>query len=138
MTADHPVNAVRPKLVVQGAAEALAFWARTLGATEVVRYTGGESVVFAEIEVLGTRITLKDADDHDPVADPGPLLDCLVEDPAALARAVVDAGGSWVFEVHERPWGGLWGRVRDPFGVQWLLQQPDDASPEQIQALLDG
>ncbi len=95
-------------------------------------------MVFAEIEVLGTRITVKDADEHDPVPDPGPLLDVLVDDPDAVASALVDAGGSWVFEVHERPWGGRWGRVRDPFGVQWLLQQPDTVSPDEIQALLDG
>ncbi len=142
MTSTSPgqaaANAVRPKLVVRDAAAALTCWARALGATEVVRYTAAEQVVFAEIEVLGTRLTVKDADEHDRPTDPGPLLDCLVDDPAALGQGLVDAGGSWVFEVHERPWGGLWGRVRDPFGVQWLLQQPDDATPEQIQALLDG
>ena len=75
------------------AAEALDLLARALGATEVVRFTAGESVVFAEIEVLGTSITVKDADEHDPVADPGPLLDVVVDDPDAVAGALVDAGG---------------------------------------------
>ena len=131
-------NVVRPKLVVTRAAEALDLWARALGATEVVRYTAGETVVFAEIEVLGTSITVKDADEHDPVADPGPLLDVVVDDPDALAGALVEAGSTWVFEVHERPWGGRWGRVRDPFGVRWLVQQPDTVPAEEIQALLDG
>jgi len=131
-------NAVRPKLVLARAADALSFYATALGATEVVRFTAGSAVVFAEIEVLGTRVTLKDADQHDPPSVPGPLLDVLVDDPDTLAGAVVEAGGEWVFEVHERPWGGRWGRVRDPFGVQWLLQQPDTASPEEIQSLLDG
>ena len=131
-------NAVRPKLVLRDAAGALDWYARTLGATEVVRFAAGGSVVFAEIEVLGTRVTLKDPDEHDPPSVPGPLLDALVDAPDALAEAIVGAGGEWVFEVHERPWGGRWGRVRDPFGVQWLLQQPDTASPEEIQALLDG
>ncbi len=131
-------DVLRPKLVVSPAADALAYWSRALGATEVVRFTHGTTVVFAEIEVLGGRVTVKDADEHDPVADPGPLLDVLVDDPDAVAGALVDAGGSWVFEVHERPWGGRWGRVRDPFGVQWLLQQPDTVPAEQIQALLDG
>jgi hypothetical protein len=28
--------------------------------------------------------------------------------------------------------------VRDPFGVQWLLQDPDRATALEIQALLDG
>ncbi len=131
-------NAVRPKLVVRDAAAALACWSRALGATEMVRYTAVGAVVFAEFEVLGTRVTVKDADGHDAPTEPGPLLDCVVEHPVVLAQALVDAGGSWVFEMQERPWGGLWGRVRDPFGVQWLLQQPDTATPAQIQALLDG
>jgi PhnB protein len=135
---DPPRQAVSPKLVVDGADAAIAFYVRALGAREVVRFSAGRSVVFAELEVLGSRVQLKDADEHDPVAQPGPVLDVTVEDPDALGARLVAAGATWVFEPSDKPWGGRWGRVRDPFGVQWLLQDPDRAGAQEIQALLDG
>ena len=42
-----------PKLVVSDAAGAIDFYRRALDAVEIVRYTAGDTVVFAEIEVLG-------------------------------------------------------------------------------------
>ncbi|MET0523474.1 MAG: VOC family protein [Nocardioides sp.] len=131
-------NRVRPKLVLTDADAALDFYVRVLGATQIARYDAGGSVVFAEIELFGTRITLKDADDADPApTGPGPILDVLHEDPDAVARAILEAGGSNVFEMSEQPFGGRWGRVRDPFGVQWLVHTETTMSPEEIQHLLE-
>jgi PhnB protein len=127
-------TAVRPKLVLPDAAGAIDLYVRVLGANEVARYTAGDVVVFAEISVLGSTITLKDADDADPVPEPGPILDVLCEDPDALATALLDAGASEVFAMSDQPYGGRWGRVRDPFGVQWLLHSPATMSPAEIQA----
>ena len=130
-------NRVRPKLVVADAAAALDFYSRVLGATEIVRYHHEERIVFAETEVFGTRITLKDADEHDPVPEGhGPILDVLLEDPDRVADAIVSGGGSIVFEMSDQPFGGRWGRVRDPFGVQWLLHAEPTMSPEEIQDAL--
>ena len=87
-------------------------------------------MVFAEIEVFGSRIALKDADDADPApTGPGPILDVVHEDPDAVAQAILEAGGSDVFAMTEQPFGGRWGRVRDPFGVQWLLHTEPTLSP---------
>ena len=94
-------------------------------------------MVFAELDVLGTSITLKDADDTDRPSEPGPLLDAVVADPDAVASAMLALGAQQVFEMSDRPWGGRWGRVQDPFGVQWLLQSPDDTDPAAIQQMLD-
>jgi len=129
-------NPIRPKLVVGDAPAAIEFYTRALGASEVVRYVAGGAVVFAELELLGSSVTLKDADDDDPVLDPGPILDVLVDDPDSLSEAMLAAGASVVYEISDQPFGGRWGRVRDPFGVQWLLQTPVTMSPEEIQRLL--
>lgn len=134
----RPSQQITPKLVVDGAAAAIAFYERALGAREVVRFASGPAVVFAELEVLGSRLQLEDADAHDPVPTPGPVLDVVVDDPDALGARLVAEGATWVLEMGDKPWGGRWGRVRDPFGVQWLLQDPDRATAPQIQALLDG
>jgi PhnB protein len=129
-------TSLRPKLVLPDAAGAIDLYVRVLGATEIARYTAGDVVVFAEISVLGSTITLKDADDADPVPEPGPILDVLVEDPDTLANALLDAGAREVFAMSDQPFGGRWGRVRDPFGVQWLMHSPTTMSPAEIQAVV--
>ena len=130
-------NQVRPKLVVTDAAAALDFYAKVLGANEIVRYDVEGAIVFAETEVFGTRITLKDADQHDPVPEgAGPILDVVVADPDRVADAILESGGSVVFEMSDQPFGGRWGRVRDPFGVQWLLHTEPTMSPDEIRGVL--
>lgn len=125
-------NQIRPKLVLSDAAAAIDLYREVLGATELSRYTHEGRLVFAEIEVNGTVITLKDADDHDPVAEPGPLLDVVDPDPDSTADALVAAGAQVVFPVQDQPYGARGGRVRDPFGVQWLLQTSVTMSPEEF------
>ncbi len=130
-------NAVRPKLVLSAASDALQWYADVLGAVVGDRYRAGEQVVFADLVVLGTTITLKDADQADAVSQPGPLLDCVVDDPDAIAAQMVAAGGEIIFPVADQPYGARGGRVRDPFGVQWLLQTPVTMTPEEIQQAID-
>jgi PhnB protein len=130
-------NRVRPKLVVSDANAALDFYARVLGADEIVRYDVEGRIVFAETEIFGTRITLKDSDEHDPVPEgPGPILDVLAEDPDRVAAAIVEGGGSVIFEMSDQPFGGRWGRVRDPFGVQWLLHAEPTMSEDEVRDVL--
>jgi PhnB protein len=130
-------NAVRPKLVVSGGSAALQWYAEALGAEIGQRFEAGDQVVFADLVVLGTTVTLKDADAADPVATPGPILDCVVDDPDDIAARMVEAGGEVVFPVDDQPYGVRGGRVRDPFGVQWLLQTPLTLSPDEVQRLID-
>ncbi len=131
-------NAVRPKLVLFGAADALRWYADVLDAVVGDCFQVGERVVFADLAVLGTTITLKDPDEADPVARPGPILDCVVDDPDAFVQRMVEAGGEVVFPVADQPYGARGGRLRDPFGVQWLLQTPVTLTPAEIQAALDA
>jgi PhnB protein len=127
-------NAVRPKLVLADASAALGWYAEQLGAREVSRYVIAGSLVFAEMEVLDTRVTLKDADDADPVPVPGVLLDVVLDDPDTVAERMVAAGAVVVFPVADQPYGARGGRLRDPFGVQWLLQTPVTMSPDEVRA----
>ncbi len=130
-------NAVRPKLALSGASDALQWYADVLDADIGDRYRADDQVVFAELVVLGTTVTLKDADTADPVARPGPVLDCVVDDPDALAARMVAAGAEVVFPVADQPYGARGGRVRDPFGVQWLLQTPVTMTADEVQRAID-
>ena len=51
---------------------------------------------------------------------------------------MVGAGGETVFEVAEQPYGARGGRVRDPFGHEWLVQTPVTMSPDETEAALDA
>jgi PhnB protein len=135
---DRMTNALRPKLVTNDAAGALRWYADVLDAEVGQRYEAGGRIVFAELVLLGTAVTLKDSDSADPAPQPGPILDCVVDDPDGLAARMVDAGGAVVFPVADQPYGARGGRVLDPFGVQWLLQTPLSMSPEEVQESLEG
>ncbi|HET7349784.1 MAG TPA: hypothetical protein VFJ28_02480 [Marmoricola sp.] len=88
-------NSIRPKLVLPDAAAALDFYRDLLGGRERARYTHGSSVVFAKIEVFGTVLTLKDADVHDPVTHPGPLLDVPTRSSAPSPTTVARSSSPW-------------------------------------------
>ena len=123
-------NRVRPKLVVATRPRRWTSTRRSSAPPRSCATTSRARIVFAETEVFGTRITLKDADEHDPVPEgAGPILDVLLEDPDRVAEAILDGGGSVVFEMSDQPFGGRWGRVRDPFGVQWLLHAEPTMTP---------
>ncbi len=132
---------MRPKPVVSDADAAIELYGRAFGAGILHRYTLGDQVVLADLELLGGTITLKDADDAAPspatLGRPGVLMDVTTDDPDSLARAVVDAGGTVVFEVGDQPYGARGGRVRDPFGHEWLLQTPLTLSDDEVQRRLD-
>ncbi|HEY0949414.1 VOC family protein [Nocardioides sp.] len=133
-------NALRPKLVVPDADAAIRWYVAHLGATEVVRYEVAGSVVFAELEVFGTALTLKDQDETDPApastGTPGPVLDVVTDEPDAIAAEMIQNGAVSIFPVADQPYGARGGRVRDPFAVQWLLQTPVTMSPEQVRTAL--
>ena len=114
---------IRLKVVVDSADRALAWYAEALGADVGERHEMGGRIVFAEFRALGTTLTIKDADAHDP-ATTGLLLDVLTGDPAAVWDAVVGAGAEVVFPLQNQPYGKRAGRVRDPFGVQWIVSGP--------------
>ncbi len=130
-------NALRPKLVLPRAGAALAWYVDVLDAEITQRFDHDGRVVFAAMTVVDTTVTLKDADQYDPVPEPGPILDVTLPDPDATERRLLDAGAESLIPVADQPYGARAGRVRDPFGVQWLLQTPLTLEPEQVQEAVD-
>lgn len=132
---------VRPKLVVDGADRAIDFYSAVLGARVQSRYTMGEQVVFAQMELAGGDIVqVKDADGTDPAPPSGGggvVLDVLCDDPDAVAARAVKHGATMVFEVGDQPYGSRQGRFRDPFGHQWLVGTPVSLDEAEVQQSLD-
>ncbi|RIK12634.1 MAG: glyoxalase [Acidobacteria bacterium] len=132
---------LRPKLVVDGADAAIAFYEAVLGARTVSRFTMGGAVVLAELELpSGDALQVKDVDRHDPAPPEGGggvVLDVECDDPDAVAALALERGAQLVFEVADQPYGARQGRFRDPFGHQWIVGTPSTMSDAGIQAALD-
>lgn len=120
------IDRIVAKLVVEGADAAIGYYGEVFGATLVQRHEAAGRVVFAELDLPGAEtFTVKDADefDRDPlrIGGRGVLLTVVTADPDEVARRMVTAGGEVVFEVADQPYGARQGRVRDPFGHEWII-----------------
>jgi len=114
---------IRLKLVVDSADRALAWYEQALGVDIGELHEMDGRVAFAEFRALGTTLTIKDADAHDP-ATQGLILDVLIDDPDPVWDTLLGAGAEVVFPLENQFYGKRAGRVRDPFGVQWILSGP--------------
>ncbi|WP_327147663.1 VOC family protein [Nocardia sp. NBC_01329] len=123
------IEQITPKLIVEGADAAIRYYGDVFDATLRERHESDGRVVFAALGLpCGAVFEVKDADefDHDPLrlGGRGLLLAVTTGDPDCLAQRMVDAGGELIFEVADRPYGARQGRVRDPFGHEWILGTP--------------
>ena len=118
-------------LTVKGAAEAIDFYRRAIGATEVApRVTAPGGQIVAELAVEGQRFFV--VDENVPAFNLSPQtlqgtsvrLSLVVDDPDALAERAVAAGATVVFPIADQPYGMRQGRVADPYGHHWLIGKP--------------
>lgn len=137
MTSVDPVpehlHTVTPRLVVRGGAEAIDFYRAAFGAEEVgERFTGpGGEVIHAEVRIGDSIVMITDAGDNGGPAQAPPALGGMVtaimatywpDVDAAWERAVA-AGAEVIFPLADQFYGERGGRLRDPFGQQWMLSQ---------------
>lgn len=123
------IEQITPKLIVEGADAAIRYYGDVFGAVVRQRHDADGRVAFAALGLpCGTVFELKDADeiDRDPLrlGGRGLLLSVLSADPDHLAHRMAEAGGEIVFEVADQPYGARQGRVRDPFGHEWIVGRP--------------
>ena len=132
MTSMQPVpdgyHSVTPYLAIDGAADAIAFYKKAFGATEVMRMPApGGKVGHAEIEIAGSRIMLADEypdmNFRSPKAYGGsPVgLHLYVADVDAVARQAVAAGAKELRPVKDQFYGDRSGSIEDPFGHVWHI-----------------
>jgi PhnB protein len=125
---EHYKYAVIPHIMLDGAAEALKFYAEAFGAAELFRLDGDDGrIVHAEISVQGSTLMLGDADA--PFAPPGEaptsvLLHVYVPDVDALTSRAVSAGAELLSPPADMPYGARQSMLRDPFGHVWIFLTP--------------
>jgi uncharacterized glyoxalase superfamily protein PhnB len=86
-------------------------------------------------------LQVKDADEVDRApaeGGAGVIVDVLCDDPDAVVAAAVKRGAEVIFPVADQPYGARQGRIRDPFGHQWIVGSALTKSDAQVQAVLDA
>lgn len=122
---------VIPYLGMNGrAAEAAGFYARAFGARELGRFPDEddpERLMHIQIEVNGGALMMTDmtAPGETPVSPQGFHLQLVVRDGDAWWSRAVGAGCEVVMPFQLMFWGDRWGLVRDPFGLQWAVNEAD-------------
>ncbi len=133
-----------PYLIVKGAAEAIEFYKRVFGATELMRVPGPNGVLMhAEIKIGDSIIMLADEfPDMDALSpttiggSPVGLMLYLANVDEIFARAIT-AGAKELRPVQNQFYGDRSGTVTDPFGHKWTIAtHVEDVSHEEIERRL--
>ena len=133
---------VTPALVVQGAAQALEFYAQVFHATERMRTPGPEgTIIHSEIEIgdsvlivedelpsMGTKAPPRDGLDGSPV-----FLFIYVEDVDAVVAKAVQLGAQLRRPAQDQFYGDRDAYIIDPFGHGWTIAtHVEDVTPEEM------
>ena len=137
---------VTPYLVVDGAAEAIDFYSRVFGATEVMRMPApGNKIGHAEIKVGDSVVMLADAvagmGHKSPKTLGGSPVSLLlyVEDTDTTVKRAVENGAKLSRPVEDQFYGDRMGTVEDPFGHVWhVATHVEDVSPEEMKRRMES
>ena len=133
-------HSVTPYLIIDGAADAIRFYEKAFGATEVVRMPAGDRIMHAEVKIGDSHVMLSDEMPDmghlGPKSRGGPTASLLIylEDVDNAFRRALDAGASEDRPVEDQFWGDRMGTLTDPFGHQWsLATHVRDVPPDEMQ-----
>jgi PhnB protein len=133
-------HTVTPSLFVVGAAKAIDFYKKALGAEEVMRFPAPDgTIMHAELRIGDSIIMLADEmpdqGGRGPKSIGGTPVSFFVyrENVDAAWKRAVDAGGKPIVPLADQFWGDRTGCLEDPFGHQWwLAQHIQDLTPEEL------
>ena len=131
---------VTPYLCVDGAAAAIDFYGKVLGATERMRMGGPDGKVgHAELQIGSGLVML--ADEFPDMGQRSPralggspvTVSIYVEDVDAVFAKALDAGAKQIRAVETQFYGDRSGQFVDPFGHLWsVATHVEDVSPEEM------
>ena len=134
------LRTVTPRLVVRDGAAAIAFYCRAFGAEELgERFTGPNAeLIHAEIRIGDSVVMITEDGADGPVRSPdklGGMVSCVMslywEDVDAAWERAVSAGAGVLYPLEDQFYGERGGRLRDPFGQQWMMSQHIEDVPAQ-------
>jgi PhnB protein len=135
-----------PYLIVRGAADAIEFYKRAFGATEMLRMADPQGRVgHAEIRIGDSVIML--ADEHPAMGYRGPRslggssvsILLYLDDVDAVFDRAVKAGAKALRPVANQFYGDRSGTLEDPFGHVWTIAtHVEDVAPEELKRRADA
>ncbi|HEV2724230.1 MAG TPA: VOC family protein [Thermoleophilaceae bacterium] len=132
---------VTPYLIIDGAAAAIEFYEKVLGAKERFRMEApGGRLGHAELELGESLIMLADEFPDMDVRGPKTFggtpvtISVYVQDVDAVFDAALAAGGTSVRPVEDQFYGDRNGQFEDPFGHRWsVATRVEDVPPEELE-----
>jgi len=141
-------HTVTPQLTLDNAAQAIDWYKRALGATEVSRAVGPDGkVMHAEVRIGDSPIMLNDemggAKSAKAIGSSPASLWVYVEDCDALFNRAVAAGATVapgpMGQLTDQFWGDRTGTFTDPHGYRWTIAtHKEDLTPEEMQQRQDA
>ncbi|HAA40866.1 MULTISPECIES: VOC family protein [Pseudomonas] len=131
-------HSVTPYMGIDKASEAIEFYKKAFGATQIMRLDMPDGRVgHAELRIGDSAIMLGTPCDQMSLSNPAEstsvALHLYVNDVDAQFKQAVAAGASVVSEPEDRFYGDRSGSVKDPYGHLWYLAtRKEDLSEEQI------
>ncbi|MEM1024197.1 MAG: VOC family protein [Myxococcota bacterium] len=123
------MKGLTPYLQVNSCAEAIPWYVQVFGAREVRKrlVAPDGTCMNAEIELQGSRLML--ADEMPKIGSVSPaaldatsvVLNLHVADADVVFARALQAGAKEIFPLADQFYGDRAGRVRDPFGHQWII-----------------
>jgi PhnB protein len=146
------LHTVTARLVVRDGAAAIDFYREAFGARELgERFTGpGGELIHAEVRIGDSVVMITDESDNGAPAKSPPSLGGIVsaimvlywDNVIAAWERAVAAGAEVIYPLADQFYGERGGRLRDPFGQQWMMSQRiEDVSADEMSrraALLYG
>jgi PhnB protein len=135
-------HTVTASLIVRNAADAIEFYKKALGATEIMRMAGPDGKIgHAELKIGDSIIFLSDefpdmgcGKSPQTVGAYTGAIYLYVPDVDAAFEKAVNAGAKATMPVTDMFWGDRHGQVVDPFGHAWSIStHTQDYTPEQIE-----
>ncbi len=122
-------SGVIPYLNVDGAGAAADFYRKAFAAKEIARMPAqdGKRLMHCHLEINGGSVMLSDAfpehgHPHKPLQ--GCVMHLVVSDGDAWFDRAVKAGCKVIAPLEKQFWGDRYGRLSDPFGVEWAINEP--------------
>ena len=122
------MHTVTPHLICKGAAEAIEFYKRAFGATELSRLPGQNGrLMHAMIGIGDSAVMLADEMPEWGALGPQSLkgtpvaIHLYVQDVDAVAAQAVRAGAKTTMPVSDMFWGDRYGQIEDPLGYRWSI-----------------
>jgi PhnB protein len=139
------MHTVTPHLVCAGAAEAIEFYRKAFGATELSRVPGENGkLMHASVRIGDSVVMLNEEMSEWGAFGPKSLkgsavtLHLYVENADAVFEQAVAAGAKVTMPLNDMFWGDRYGKVEDPFGHQWSIgTHVRDVSPEEMQKAME-